>query len=335
MNKLKFSVMIPTRIPSLYPPNSFNHALQYNYRKLDFIVIRRFVLNAEKLRYNSIWVSDHLSREAVRERFECWTILSWLASLTKDIRLGSMVLCNLYRHPSLMAQMASTLDVLSTGRLEFGIGACWNEDECINHGIEYAIPKVRLQMLKESIEIIKRFWIGENVTYKGKYYRIMKAFSEPKPIQKPYPPILIGGGGEKLTLRIVAKLADKSNFSGSLEVISKKMEILKKYCNAIGRNYESIEKTCNIAVVIHPTLVEYIKDMRKRYLAAGSLNTFEKWLEKAELSYIAGTPEMCLKQIKAYVDVGVQHFIIRFGDIPKIDGLKLFAKEVIPKIVNK
>ena len=329
MADVKFGVMLPVSLPST---PSLYHALQYGYRKLDFEVLKSVTSEAERLGYHSVWVSDHLSREVVRERFECWTTLSVLASMTDRLRLGTMVLCNLYRHPGLLAKMAATLDVLSGGRLEFGIGACWSEPECRDYGIDFPIPEIRLRMLKESIEVIKRVWTQEKATYLGKYYRIKEAYCDPKPIQKPHPPLMIGGGGEELTLRIVARHADKSNFGGSVENVSRKLDVLRKHCSTVGRDYDSIEKTCNLNVVIHPTREEYLADMKMRYESRGSPGSFKGWMERAESTYIAGTPEECVEQIGAYVDLGISLFVIRFGDIPKTDGLKLFAKEVCSKI---
>jgi alkanesulfonate monooxygenase SsuD/methylene tetrahydromethanopterin reductase-like flavin-dependent oxidoreductase (luciferase family) len=150
--------MLPIMVPSSPNPRSLYHALQYNYIRLNVNEVKRVALEAEKLGYHSIWVSDHLSRTACRERLECWTTMTWLANLTTDIRIGSMVLCNLYRHPALLTKMASTLDILSDGRLEFGIGACWSEDECIDRGIHWPTNAVRLRMMRESVEICKSLW---------------------------------------------------------------------------------------------------------------------------------------------------------------------------------
>ncbi|MFQ6053163.1 MAG: LLM class flavin-dependent oxidoreductase, partial [Candidatus Bathyarchaeia archaeon] len=204
-----------------------------------------------------------------------------------------------------------------------------------DYGIDFPTPKVRLGMLREAIELMKRVWTQEKATYLGKYYRVRGAYCEPKTLQKTHPPLMVGGGGEELTLRIVARHADKSNFGGPVEAVSRKLRVLRRHCSAVGRDYDSIEKTCNLGVVIHPTWEEYLEDMRMRYQAEGSPGSFEGWLERAEAAYIAGTPEMCLEQIEAYVDLGMSLLVIRFGDIPGTDGLELFAREVIPKLRNR
>ncbi|MGD2201198.1 MAG: TIGR03560 family F420-dependent LLM class oxidoreductase [Candidatus Bathyarchaeota archaeon] len=332
MDDVDFGVMLPVMIPSSTQPRSLYHVLQYNYPKLDVGVVEDVALEAERLGYHSIWVSDHLSRAACRERLECWTTMTWLATLTERIRIGSMVICNLYRHPALMAKMASTLDVLSGGRLEFGIGACWSEDECTDRGIEWPSNEVRLQMLGESVRIIKSLWTEETTNFRGRHYHLQDAPSEPKPLQKPHPPVMIGGGGEGFTLRLVAKYADKSNFGGTLPDIERRMKALRRHCRAVGRDYDSIEKTTNIAVVLHPTQQEYHKDMRRRWQADGSHGSFDDWLREAEKLYIAGTPQDCAEQLISYIDLGINLFVIRFGDIPNLEGLKLFARAVLPRI---
>lgn len=332
MDRVEFGVMIPNFLNADPPPHPFYHALQYDLRVLDFEAIKNIALKAEKIGYHSLWISDHLSWRNRKERLESWTTLSALSSITKKIRLGTIVLCNLYRHPGLTAKMASTLDFISKGRLELGIGACWNEIECSNFGIEFPIPKIRLRMLRESVEIIKKLWTQERTTYRGRYYTLRDAYCEPKPVQKPHPPILIGGGGEKLTLRFVARHADRSNFGGPPASVKRKMDILRKYCSKRGRDYESIVKSINLSVVIAPTHEDYLKDMRKRHLAEGSPGPFRDWLKRAEAAYVAGTPEECVEKLRPYVDLGIRLFILRFGGVPETDDLVLFAREVITKI---
>jgi F420-dependent oxidoreductase-like protein len=332
LGTVKFGVMLPVFVPSYPPPRSAYHALQYDFQRLDFAVTRKVTLEAERLGYDSLWVSDHLSRDIVKDRFECWTTLCTLIPLTERIRLGTMVLCNLYRHPGILAKMAATADVLSGGRLEFGIGACWSEGEFKEYGIAYPVAKIRLEMLREAVEIIKSLWTKETTSYRGKHYHIEEAYCSPKPLQKPHPPVLIGGSGEQITLRIVAKHADKSNFGPPIELTSRKISILKSYCSRIGRDYDSIEKTCSLSVIIHSTTQEYLDDMKRRYTQEGSPGPFEEWLKKAESTYVGGTPEQCLRKIEEYVRLGISHFVIRFGDVPKTDGMELFARKVAKKI---
>ncbi len=332
---LNFGVNYPVITLGSGTGSPWTGVLQYNYHKLDFNLVKEVALEAERLGYHSVWVSDHLSKPQFISRPECWTIMTWLATLTRRVRIGSNVLCNLYRHPSLLANMASTFDVISGGRLEFGIGACWSDDECMDRGMGWPSNAVRLRMMKEAVEICKGLWTQETTTYAGKYYQLKGVYCEPKPLQKPHPPILIGGGGEKLTLKIVARHADKSSFGGTLNDVKRKMNVLRSYCEQIGRDYDSIEKTSNISVVIHETEEKYMNDMRQRWKASRSPDPFNEWLDKANKSYIAGTPEDCVKQLQSYVDLGVTMFMIHFGDIPSLEGMKLFAEKVAPKMQRR
>jgi alkanesulfonate monooxygenase SsuD/methylene tetrahydromethanopterin reductase-like flavin-dependent oxidoreductase (luciferase family) len=187
-------------------------------------------------------------------------------------------------------------------------------------------------MMTEYIEVVKKLWTQQKTSYRGKYYTLEDAYCEPKPVQKPHPPILIGGGGEQLMLKIVARYADKCNFIGSPEVVKRKLDILGENCSRIGRDYESILKTMNIFVVIAISRGSYLHDMKKRYVAEGSPGNFQDWLKNAETYYVSGTPEECLEQIYRYLDLGIEKFIIRFGDFPKTNELNLFTKEVMEKL---
>lgn len=200
---------------------------------------------AEKLGYDSIWVYDHfhnVPRPAHETVFECWTVMAAISQLTTKIRLGQMVGCNLYREPSLLAKITSTIDVISGGRLDWGIGAGWYENECRGYGFDFPEPKVRIAMLRECVEIVRSMWANEETTYDGKHYKMVRGNCDPKPLQKPHPPIWIGGGGEQLTLRVVARYADYSNFGGTPEEFAHKIEVLKGHCLAVGRDESEIKK---------------------------------------------------------------------------------------------
>ncbi len=325
MAEVKFGVMLPVFVPSA----SYKHILPY-YESLDYEAVRNMAVEAEKLGYHSVWVADHLSSEAIgRSRLECWTTLSALASATKRIRLGTMVLCNLFRNPSLLAKMASTLDVISGGRLEFGIGAGWAENECLDYGIEFPSPSVRIEMLKEAVKIVKGMWTQEQTYYEGIHYRVKGAYCEPKPLQKPHPPITIGGGGEKLTLKLVAEEADRSNFGGTPPEFERKLQILRTHCERVGRDFDEIEKSCNLSVLICQDKEELNRELKKRFLAQGSKLSFEEWVKQASTNSVIGTPEKCLDRLKEYTRLGASLFTVQyFGDMPSTRGMKLFAESV-------
>ena len=280
---------------------------------------------AENLGYDSLWVYDHFhnvpkpSHEAV---FECWTTIAAISQVTSRIRLGQMVGCNSYRNPGLLAKITSTVDVISGGRLDWGIGAGWYENEYRGYGYEFAKPSDRIGMLKETVEIVRSMWTQPETTYDGKYYRMSRAQCDPKPLQKPAPPVWIGGGGEQLTLRVVAELADVSNFASSVEEFVKKREILKGHCVAIGRDEDEIRKTVSSEI--------FIRETEKEILEAGSRSLWgdpaEVWRSKA----LVGTPEQVAEKVQRYLDAGCTGFIPWCADYPSTESLELFATKVIP-----
>lgn len=282
-------------------------------------------VRAEELGFDSLWVYDHfhnVPRPAQEAVFECWTTIAAISQRTSTIRLGQMVGCNSYRNPGLLAKITSTIDVISGGRLDWGIGAGWYESEYKGYGFEFAKPSDRIGMLKETVEIVKSMWSQPETTYDGKYYKLSRANCDPKPLQKPNPPVWIGGGGEQLTLRVVAQHADVSNFGSSVEEFISKREILKGHCAAIGRDEESIRKTISSEV--------FIRETEKEVIEAGCLSAWggdpEQWRQKA----LVGTPEQVSEKIQRYLDAGCTGFIPWCPDYPSTETMELFATKVIP-----
>ena len=198
---------------------------------------------AEQLGYDSIWVYDHLHnvpRPAHEAVFECWTTMAAISQRTSTIRLGQMVGCNSYRNPGLLAKITATVDVISGGRLDWGIGAGWYENEYRSYGYDFPKPSDRLHMLEEAVQIVTSMWTQPETTFRGAHYEIVRAQCDPKPLQQPRPPVWIGGGGEQVTLRIVAKHADYSNFGGDLEQWAHKRDVLRRHCDAVGRDSDEI-----------------------------------------------------------------------------------------------
>src|SRR6187200_417384 len=175
---------------------------------------------AQRLGYDSVCVYDHVHnvpRPAHEAVFECWTTIAAISQRTTRLRLGQMVGCNGYRNPALLAKVTSTVDVISGGRLDWGVGAGWYEHEFRAYGYEFPAPKVRIGMLAESVQIVKAMWTEPDASFEGTYFTIDGAQCDPKPVQQPHPPVWIGGGGEQLTLRVVARHATHSNFGGKPE----------------------------------------------------------------------------------------------------------------------
>src|SRR6266853_3765797 len=214
----------------------------------------RVAQTADEVGFASAWLVDHFhTRPQVSQEvtFECWTTTAALARDTTRIRIGQLVTCNGYRNPALLAKMASTVDVLSHGRLNFGIGAGWFEHEYRAYGYDYPDTPDRLRRLGEAVQVILAMWTQEEAVFEGKYYQVRGAINQPKGVQKPHIPLLIGGGGEKVTLKLVAQYGDACNVLGDLETIKHKLAVLKEHCETWGRDYATIHCTtgtvCSIA----------------------------------------------------------------------------------------
>ncbi len=281
----------------LQHPN-FNFDYKDNNTSQIFDNLKNLATLAEKNGFDSLWVMDHFHQLQMLgppedPMLEGWTTISALAGVTNKIKLGTLVTGIIYRHPSILAKIGATLDVLSKGRLFMGIGAGWNEQESLAYGIASSFPsnRERLDRLEEAIQIIRKMWTTEpNATFIGKYYQIKNAFCNPKPIQRPSPPIMVGGSGEKRTLEIVAKYADACNIFGSLETVKRKLEVLKQHCKKVGTDYDSILKTKLGSVLIEETE----ESARKR---VG--HVLKGWPEEQIREYVIyGTADSVIKQIK-------------------------------------
>jgi F420-dependent oxidoreductase-like protein len=205
---------------------------------------------AERAGLSSLWVMDHFFQirglgPPEREMLEGWTALAYAAGRTNRIRLGTMVTGVTYRHPGILVMQATTLDVLSGGRAYFGIGAAWNADEHAGLGVPFPPLKERFERLEEALQIAHQMWAGDDRPFEGRHYRLARPLSVPGPTSKPHPPILVGGSGEKKTLRLVAEYADACNLfvRDDLNALRHKLDVLAGHCADVGRPYTEIEKT--------------------------------------------------------------------------------------------
>jgi F420-dependent oxidoreductase-like protein len=287
--------------------------------------LRKLVGRAESFGFDSFWVMDHFHQirnvgELHEPMLEGWTTQSVVAGFTSKIKLGTLVTGIVYRHPSVLAKIGATFDVLSKGRLYMGIGAAWNVDEANAYGIPFPPVKERMQRLEEAVQIIRRMWTEENATFSGKFYQIRGAYCNPKPIQKPHPPIMIGGSGERRTLKIAAKYGDACNVFGSVETVKKKLKVLSEHCRLVGRDYDSIVKTKLGHVVIDKDkekvtqAIKHLPEDRRREFA------------------IYGTPEEVRRQIEAFRDAGIEYLIVNLEPANELQALDLFANEVLGKV---
>ena len=280
---------------------------------------------AEALGFDSIWLYDHFHTIPVPTQevtFECWTSTAALARDTKRVRIGQMVTCNGYRNPALLAKMASTVDVMSHGRLDFGIGAGWYEHEYKAYGYPYPDAPERLRYLREAVQVILAMWTQNEAVYEGKYYQIQGAINQPKGVQKPHIPLLIGGGGEKVTLKLVAQYGDACNVGGDIETIKHKFDVIKQHCANVGRDYESIHRTSSAGCVMGAS----------EGAALAQLSDVERQLfARQGPSGLVGTPDTIRQRLQAYEDAGVQELILSFPKVTQLEPLRAFAREFIQK----
>jgi F420-dependent oxidoreductase-like protein len=325
LSRPKFGLVIPQGWRWL-DYNSTSAIKQYCFSK-------KIIQLADILGYNSAYAYDHLWGGAIfkanrnKNFFECFTLLSSLLTITNKIRIGQIVTCNSYRNPALVAKMISTMDIISNGRIELGIGAGWYKDEYLAYGYDYPATYIRINQLNEALNIIKLLWKQQTSTFSGEYYSIKDAVCNPKPIQIPHPPIMIGGTGEKHLLRTVARHADRYNHPFASPVdIRRRLYILKEHCDTIGRNYLDIERSVVIRCLIGESEEEINHEIAKAKTKNESTDAF-----KERLSAIVGTPEEVTSKLNKYIDLGIMHFILYFIGLNE-KSLKLFNSKIIKKI---
>jgi F420-dependent oxidoreductase-like protein len=261
---------------------------------------------AEDAGYSSIWVMDHhfqipMVGAAELDMLEAYTALGYLAGHTSRVRLGTMVTGVTYRHPGILAKQVTTLDVLSGGRAWMGIGAAWFDREHHGLGVPFPPLKERFERLEEALQIALQMWSDDDGPYEGKHYRLKETLNSPPPLSKPRPPILIGGGGERKTLRLVARYADACNFFGDPATVRRKLEILRGHCDKEGRNYDEIEKT-----------VLYVMNVGKEGEAAG----------------------MLVEQLAGLADAGAQTVIGALVGVEHITPIEAMGRDVIPNVTG-
>jgi len=285
----------------------------------------------ESLGYDTAWVYDHFHTVPVPTQeatHECWSLMAALAATTETIRLGQMCTCNSYRLPSYMAKVAATVDVISGGRVDFAIGAGWYEHEYLAYGYEFPRAGIRIAQLDEAVQIIKKMWTEDEAHFAGDHYSVNGAINQPKPLQKPHPPLWIAGGGEKKTLRTVAKYGDYSNFAGTAEAFLAKSKILDEHCEAVGRDPGEIGRTLHVTTTVVTDEASFRPTMER--VAAQSGRDFDKYVASSQT--VAGTADQVVEKLAAYKEAGCVHVINYFSDVVWGDSTDLFATEVMPQL---
>lgn len=263
---------------------------------------------ADDAGFASLWVMDHFFQiqnvgKPEEPMLEGYSALSYLAAHTRTARLGTMVTGVVYRHPGILVKTATTLDVLSGGRAYFGIGAAWNEREALGLGVPFPPLKERFERLEETLQIALQMWSGKVAPFEGKHYHLAETLTSPLPLTKPHPPILIGGTGERKTLRLVAKYADACNLFARLgtDTLRAKLEVLKQHCQDVGRPYDAIERTALDTVNLRPG---------------------------------EDTAESVIKRCRELGQLGFQHVIFNMPNVSEIRPLEVFGREIIPALAD-
>lgn len=274
--------------------------------------LKEIAETVDKGGFYSLWPMDHFFQIGVHgppedPMIESYTMMSYIAGLTKKIKLGTLVTGVVYRHPGILVKTSTTLDILSNGRSYLGIGAAWNEKEALGLGVPFPPLKERFERLEETLQIAKQMWSENNGAYSGKYYQLNETLCVPQPVAKPHPPILIGGQGEKKTLRLVAQYADACNLIGTSgnDVLKHKLSVLQKHCENLGRKYDDIEKTCLKSV------------------------NFSKEGETKE-KIITNT----INDLKELRKIGFTHVIYTIEKDFEITPLDIFNEEIIPAVAD-
>jgi F420-dependent oxidoreductase-like protein len=289
----------------------------------------RVAREADDTEFDSIWVYDHLHtvpNPELETTFECWTITSTLARDTKRVKIGQMVGCNGYRNPALYAKIASTVEVASHGRLYAGIGAGWYEQEWKAYGYPWWDTKERMGHFREAVEIIYKMWTEDRPVYSGRYYSIDGPINEPKGVQKPHPSFWIGGAGEQVTLKLVAKYGNACNVNADLESTKRKLDILDQHCLAIGRDPKDVIKSSSLWVHLVEPGDDPVKATAATRKVSGDI-TLEQYKER----YIVGSYQDVRDRIEQLAAIGIEYVIVylaRVGYEPEL--VKAFASEIIP-----
>jgi probable F420-dependent oxidoreductase len=302
---------------------------------------------AEAAGFAELWVSDHfwsdLSRYGGpggrRGTLECWTTLSALATRTRAVRLGSLVLAAGFRPPGLLAKMAATLDQLSGGRLDLGLGAGWNEDEFRSNDLPFPSPGERLARLEECLQVLRRMLSdsGTPASYQGRYYRIDNALMNPGPVQRPHPPLWVGGKGDRM-LSVIARAADGWNVSWAItpEQYEQRLEVLRGACARAERPLDSVRRSVGLATLIGRDADDLAERWRRlrAWAPGGALDGVE--LARWAAPRLVGAPDQIVEQLRGWQDRGVEQVVCSLASVPfaifEDEQLDLLAELVLPRL---
>jgi F420-dependent oxidoreductase-like protein len=276
----------------------------------------------EQAGLDSVWLADHFmfpdKEHPEREVpvFDCFVALGAIAASTTRLRIGELVVGVPYRNPALLAKMLTTLDVISHGRTIVGLGAAWHDDEFRAYGWPFPPVRERMEMLEEAVQIVDRMMTQRPASFGGKHYTVEDAYNDPLPVQQPRPPIMIGGSGEKVTLRIVAQYADFCNVGGDPATVAHKYEVLRQHCERAGRPYDAVTRSNDVGILIAADERE-LAAKKERYGADFDL---------------VGMPEAIIEGLRGYAQVGSQYVTFHMPDAKEIEPILLLGETVVPAV---
>ncbi len=322
----------------LFIPQGWRHDLVGIDPAKQWAVMNSLAQHADAGEWESIWVYDHFhtvpvpSEEATHE---AWTLMAAFAASTSRVRLGQMCTCMTYRNPAYLAKVAATVDIVSGGRTEMGIGGGWYEHEWRAYG--YGFPPVgeRLGRLREGVEIMRQAWTTGSATLDGKYYQVDGALVRPLPLQNGGIPFWIAGGGEKVTLKIAAQYAQYTNFRGDPGEFEHKSEILRGHCDDLGTDFGAITRSSNYNVIVAATEAEVadrIAAVRARVAPYLGEKT-DDFMREYDGALAVGTPEQIVERLSAMEKLGMTYGIFYFPEAAyDTSGIELFEREVLPQL---
>jgi alkanesulfonate monooxygenase SsuD/methylene tetrahydromethanopterin reductase-like flavin-dependent oxidoreductase (luciferase family) len=308
------------------PPIRF--ALALPPTQVEWAEYQAAVVAADQMRYETFWGFDHLMPifgDMSGPNFECYTTMAALVAVTRRIRIGALVTGVAYRNPALQIKMATQIDVLSNGRFDFGIGAGWAEREFRAFDIPFPPPRERIGQLRETLDIAKLLWSGDprkQVTYEGTYARVADCFLNPQPVQRPHPPILIGGGGEQLTLRVVARHADIWHGFGDPATLTRKIALIDRYARDYGRDPSSIVKSTSVNLWVGSLPDEAVSRI-------SALNGRPP--AQVRQSFIQGDPGAIEARLRGLIDQGITYFMVSGGSPALVENWHRVSELVLPR----
>lgn len=292
--------------------------------------LRRAAVTLERLGFDSLWLYDHFHttpRAEIEPTFECWTTMTALAEITERVRLGQLVTCAQYRNPAYLAKIAACVDVISGGRVDVGLGAGWKQDEFDAYGYEFGTIRPRLDRMADTARILKAMWTEPRASVDGRYWAVRDAINEPKPLQRPHPPLWIGAAGEKVAMRMVAQLADGWNYNRGPDTFEHKLDVLHGHCRTAGRDPGSLR----ISVERHCAIFDNHAE-RQAYIDRWWPGANPERVETFLATGCVGSTEQVIAELRFFVERGAELIILWFQDVAVVGHGDSMAERFMQRV---